>query len=615
MYFKQISQNIFSGLVGVKIDLVRFGSLALIATLSLMLAHNRKAEANTNHQFSQAQIEPSNSSLQSIDFKSDTQWKVYNSEADLIAGIPLGDAQKVCANDNHPANCPVDAMRYGFNIGNGTAWLVDISGLGGANWIWAPGITGATPNADFDEYFFSKDITIPGTPVSGQIKIATDDFVEIRINGQVVGNYGSVVDFNLAGQAQNQVKTFDILPQLKSGTNAVTFWTQNGPRTFAGCPSACAYSQNIAGTVFFGVISYDSRALSGSSKSVSATTVKLGQTVTYTIALSNTSVITPAQVLVTDTLPTKLNYVTDSLTASSGSASYSDGVVNWSGVVPANNTVTVMYQATVPLTTTLGTVFTNTALISSGEDVFTRTAVLNLPLARVYLPAVHRPQVGVLGRVTQNGQSAGGVALQLRFFNGSSWSTWATTTTDGGGNFVFTNPPTLAAGQKMYVRYLNEIGTPERLYIWATADITAYQPNTTVHVGQFDIADVVLVSPPTQTVVSLPYTFQWQARSATPTDSYAVRYFGVLSGDDSFALTVPLGYVNGFTLNGLPPGFATYTPYGWDVLVYSPNGGVGIPYYYRLVAFSNTGTGSQITAQMASQWESVNPLKDEVERK
>ena len=61
----------------------------------------------------------------------------------------------------------------------------------------------------------------------------------------------------------------------------------------------------------------------------------------------------------------------------------------------------------------------------------------------------------ISGRVLYNGSPAGGVGLEMRFYNGSAWSTQASTTTAGNGTYQFTNLPSLSSGQSYYVRYLN----------------------------------------------------------------------------------------------------------------------------------------------------------------
>jgi hypothetical protein len=43
--------------------------------------------------------------------------------------------------------------------------------------------------------------------------------------------------------------------------------------------------------------------------------------------------------------------------------------------------------------------------------------------------------------------------------------------------------------------------------------------------GSFDIADITLTSPSPGATVKLPYNFQWNRRTATPSDSYEFNLF------------------------------------------------------------------------------------------
>jgi hypothetical protein len=67
--------------------------------------------------------------------------------------------------------------------------------------------------------------------------------------------------------------------------------------------------------------------------------------------------------------------------------------------------------------------------------------------------------------------------------------------------------PSLTPGQRYYVRYRNYADTPGRLWVWGTRDLTSYAAGSAVEIGNFDIADIALVSPPAGATVALPYTF------------------------------------------------------------------------------------------------------------
>jgi len=216
----------------------------------------------------------------------------------------------------------------------------------------------------------------------------------------------------------------------------------------------------------------------------------------------------------------------------------------------------------------------------------------------VYLPLIHRPcATGICGQVTLNGTSVTDISLELRFFDGANWYTLASTNTDVNGNYAFTSVPGLAPGQRYYVRYRNYVGTPGRLWVWGTRVLTSYSTGSNVHIGNFDIADIPLVSPANGATVALPYVFQWTRRTATPSDTYELNLYDPSDGNPYFFTAPPLGYVGTYTLNDLPPGFSPSAQYTWEIWVYSPDGGYGISYETRMVAFSNTSTSVTATTQ------------------
>jgi hypothetical protein len=179
-------------------------------------------------------------------------------------------------------------------------------------------------------------------------------------------------------------------------------------------------------------------------------------------------------------------------------------------------------------------------------------------------PTPQQP-AGIYGRVTLGGAAAGSVALDLRYYNGSSWSTRASATTNSNGEYLFANPPSLSPGQKYYVRYLNPSSTPNgRLWGWYGPDITSYTSGSRVHGGDFDIKDVTMRSPSNGSSVTLPYTFQWDLRGIS-SDHYRLVFYDPV--DDRAATTSDLGYVNQVTITGLPSGWPSGRTYYWWVRV------------------------------------------------
>lgn len=230
----------------------------------------------------------------------------------------------------------------------------------------------------------------------------------------------------------------------------------------------------------------------------------------------------------------------------------------------------------------------------TADSTGVKASIRPISIQQIFLPLIHRPLPPprrIHGLVNDNGAPAPGVPLELRFYDGATWSTRANTTTATDGTYEFLNQPALTPGQKYYVRYLNTEGAgarPDRLWLWWTQELTTYSGEE-INIGNFDLANITLVAPTNEAGISLPYTFQWAPRPASPTDSYEFNLFDYADDDPYFYTAPPLGYVGGFTLNGLPEGFETYAWYLWNVWVYSPDGGVGVSYWANWVYFTNTG--------------------------
>jgi hypothetical protein len=211
------------------------------------------------------------------------------------------------------------------------------------------------------------------------------------------------------------------------------------------------------------------------------------------------------------------------------------------------------------------------------------------PLYRTYLPVVLRLQPGIQGRITHGGAPAVSILVELRFFDGSSYSSAGFVTTDGAGVYLFGSAASLGPGQSYYVRYENSSQGDTYLHAWYTRDLTGYTVGDSAYIGNFDLANFSHTAPPAGATVPLPQDFSWAFRPATPADSFDFNLFDADDSDPFFWTNPPLGHVNGYTLQSLPGGFSTDTLYGWYPGVYSPDGGYGVPYYFYWVMFSSAG--------------------------
>jgi hypothetical protein len=192
---------------------------------------------------------------------------------------------------------------------------------------------------------------------------------------------------------------------------------------------------------------------------------------------------------------------------------------------------------------------------------------------------------GSVGKVTINGEPAARFYLCLRFYNGGSGSTRATTQTGQDGKYPVSNVPYLGPGQVYYVRYANQSDHDSLLSGWCTRVITEFGANSSVDAGDFDLGNVYESTPAPGDTVLLPVTFTWLKRTYSTSDSYELDLFNP-SAPEPYFYTAPLGYVNQTTLTVLPPGFQFGPVYGWYMAVYSPDGGYGESYYYYEITFS-----------------------------
>lgn len=209
----------------------------------------------------------------------------------------------------------------------------------------------------------------------------------------------------------------------------------------------------------------------------------------------------------------------------------------------------------------------------------------------LFLPTVHyaKPYTGIHGLVTEKGDPASGIDLELRFYNGSAWSTKAATVTNADGYFSFTGMPALGPDQLYYVLYLN-VDDPNHLYIWGTRVLESYNAGAAVPIGNFDVANIELLTPAPGATTGLPATFTWDRRSAVPTDNYEFNLFDPDDGDPYFYTVPPLGYVSSYVLGGLPADFSPGVPYAWNMWVYGDEDleSGGISYWAYYVTFSGS---------------------------
>jgi uncharacterized repeat protein (TIGR01451 family) len=331
------------------------------------------------------------------------------------------------------------------------------------------------------------------------------------------------------------------------------------------------------------------------SMEVTPTSASPGDLITYTIKIQNGSSSVINNVSLMDPLPSSLSYQDNSLINSSGASEYGSGTITWNGSIEPKGEVTITFGADIAASALRGTQIINAATIEGAGKILSPSAKIDLPLVNVFLPLIVRPETGISGHVSLNGSSVA-TNVSLLLFDGNSWNVIDVANTDYNGNFMFVPPP-LQAGQAYCVRWTNwwiteGYGYNGQISVWFTRIATTYNSDQILHIGDFDIADVPLLSPAAGSTVSLPMTFQWTKRPATQNDSYQFELFD--PGGPSDFITPLLGYVNSYTLNQLPDGFVTSKTYGWTLLVNTSDGGYGLVYYYNPVIFFNHGSAQTL---------------------
>ena len=225
---------------------------------------------------------------------------------------------------------------------------------------------------------------------------------------------------------------------------------------------------------------------------------------------------------------------------------------------------------------------TPAALFAQTDEfpVSVEEAALSLDNQTIYLPLVIKPPVGIYGKVTANGGPAAGIVLAL--WHDMEPITETMTLSDG--SYAFNDAPSLNVGESYSAVYMNTI-TPEFLNFYRTPKLNSYAASTNVHLSDFDIGDINLISPEDYGIETAPFEFSWNVRPEMTTDSYKL----VIHNDTGFDIIYSselLGYVGAYSINDISEVPMVFdVKYLWEVWVYSPDGGTGITYEPREITF------------------------------
>jgi hypothetical protein len=222
-------------------------------------------------------------------------------------------------------------------------------------------------------------------------------------------------------------------------------------------------------------------------------------------------------------------------------------------------------------------------------ETVTATAVVvpraYFPLLVYSLPPTLTPTpfpVGIYGKVSYNGSPASQILITLWFYNGTSWVSVSETNTTEEGSYLFGSVSSLGSGQAYGVMYANNTSDSRYLSMWYGPIIQGYATGSVRRGGDFDIANVSLLSPPHDSARSLPITFTWQTRGLGG-DAYRWVLFDLET--NQLWETGSLGDVGAYVLAALPPGTNYNKKYGWLMRVYSGENGFGESFYYHAITF------------------------------
>jgi uncharacterized repeat protein (TIGR01451 family) len=149
------------------------------------------------------------------------------------------------------------------------------------------------------------------------------------------------------GDLNSLVGNFSAYPLLRAdGYHLVSCSALIDAGTDQGAPATDIDGEPrpLGGAPDVGADEFQSPCLLNVAKKVSATEIQFGQSVSYTITLSNTSASLPIALTLTDIIPAALEYVPGSAWATQGSPNYGAGRLTWLGSIAPKAVVTMGFQ-------------------------------------------------------------------------------------------------------------------------------------------------------------------------------------------------------------------------------------------------------------------------------
>ncbi len=294
----------------------------------------------------------------------------------------------------HLANSTVSGNRAGRN-GGGIAWGVALNNVT---------ITGNTAHGDgggiyqgFGEAFQAANSVIAGNIDNSKGTDHPDCSGTLISQGyNIIGDTaGCFIGGNTTGHLTGVDPLLELLKD-NGGPTLTHALLPGSPAIDAGNPAGCTdhlgdplltdqRGMPRVGRCDMGA--YEATSPDPYRKTASPSSILPGDPLTYTISFENLETVDITDVRVTDTLPTLVTYLDNSLTATGGSYGYADGVVTWTGAVSAGGNVAVRFGVTVSQTASLGSSISNSAVFSGGGEIISRTATVFVG-HQIYLPVV-----------------------------------------------------------------------------------------------------------------------------------------------------------------------------------------------------------------------------------
>jgi len=222
------------------------------------------------------------------------------------------------------------------------------------------------------------DVTSPASEVSALPPYTTTTSFPVSWSGTDVGS--CVLDYDVQfkdgyeGTWTDWLTRTQVISSTFSGQDGHTYFFRSRARDVFG--NWGNYGNAEWGDTFTSVLVNPAPVLVTSRKTSERPVVEPGGTLTYTIYLHNTGNLAADSVSITDTVPSELEVLTPTLTASVGEAHCTSGVITWQHAISSGQVVTIAFAIRPLDTAPRPATITNAVEINDGQGVFTRRAII-----------------------------------------------------------------------------------------------------------------------------------------------------------------------------------------------------------------------------------------------